>query len=76
MKSAEINLEIKNYSRNQEISYTVSEVSDPSYSKQAFMVIILCISFRYDVMLSCWKFTPEDRPSFDILSVAIGQQLQ
>ncbi|XP_065903002.1 tyrosine-protein kinase Mer-like isoform X2 [Dysidea avara] len=30
----------------------------------------------YDIMSSCWKFTPEDRPSFNTLSEAISQQLK
>ncbi|XP_065903000.1 insulin-like growth factor 1 receptor [Dysidea avara] len=30
----------------------------------------------YDVMLSCWKFTAEDRPNFCTLSEDISQQMQ
>ena len=35
----------------------------------------ICLD-RYDVMLSCWKFTAEDRPNFCTLLEDISQQLQ
>ena len=44
------------------------------YKIDAFLLVVHC-QYRYDIMKSCWKKLPQDRPTFSELIARLSKSL-